>query len=221
MEIAELEREYVTNTYNAIARKFSDTRYNVWPSVSKFINSVDITSKLFEAGCGNGKNMLIRPTQFTGIDSSDELVKICVDRGLNVQVGDICDCPFEDKSFDHSICIAVLHHLSTPIRRLAALKELRRVTKHSVLIEVWSYEHYQFRPKDKVCSELIGLNSFTTIEPNPQDRMIEFNSNDKTKNHRYYHFFTKEEICELIKLALFEIDEIYEEAGNWIIVTKS
>lgn len=49
---------------------------------------------------------------------------------------------FRSNAFDVCLCIAVLHHLSTPERRLAGLKELVRVTRPGglVLVYVWALE---------------------------------------------------------------------------------
>ena len=51
-------------------------------------------------------------------------------------------CIFRSNAFDVTICIAVIHHLSTDERRLHALKELVRITKISglILTYVWALE---------------------------------------------------------------------------------
>lgn len=49
---------------------------------------------------------------------------------------------FRSNAFDVCICIAVVHHLSTPERRLAALKELVRIVRPGgrILVSVWAFE---------------------------------------------------------------------------------
>ena len=62
-------------------------------------------------------------------DFSEELVKICQKNGLNVVNGDIQNIPFRDNIFNYTICIAVIHHLSTLKKRKKAVDEIIRITK--------------------------------------------------------------------------------------------
>jgi SAM-dependent methyltransferase len=59
-----------------------------------------------------------------------------VDESLNPDyVGTVLDMPFENKSFDVTVCCEVLEHL--PIEELLpALREIRRVTEHKVLVSI-------------------------------------------------------------------------------------
>ena len=59
-----------------------------------------------------------------GCDFSQGLVDICKSQGLNVIYGDVLDIPYEDETFDYTICIAVIHHLSTGEKRQKAIKKL-------------------------------------------------------------------------------------------------
>ena len=96
-----------------------------------------------DIGCGNGKNMLYRKDCTNiGCDFSENLVKICLEKNLNVISGDILNIPFKDNTFDYTICIAVIHHLSTNEKRKKAISELLRVTKPNgkILILVWALE---------------------------------------------------------------------------------
>ena len=57
----------------------------------------------------------------------------------------VCNClnlPYRSDQFDAAICIAVVHHLSTAVRRVAALKELVRIVrpKGRILVYVWAME---------------------------------------------------------------------------------
>ena len=63
-------------------------------------------------------------------------------KNLNVVYGDVLNLPFETDKFDYTICIAVLHHLSTLEKRKKAISELVRVTKPGshILIMVWAIE---------------------------------------------------------------------------------
>ena len=128
-----IEEINVKDVYNKIAKEFSNTRYRPWTCVESFLDNVEVGCKIGDIGCGNGKNMKYRvDCENYGCDFSEELVKICTDDGLNTVYGDILSVPFEDKQFDYTICIAVIHHLSTPEKRKKAIDEVIRVTKKIV-----------------------------------------------------------------------------------------
>ena len=105
-------------------------------------------------GCGNGKYLGVNPlTHKLGSDICPELVAIARTRGHEVAVCDCLNLPYRSNQFDATICIAVVHHLSTEERRIAALRELVRIV-HSggkILVYVWAME--QERKK-------VGLISF-------------------------------------------------------------
>lgn len=133
----------VKETYDNIADDFNNTRYNVWPCVKEFLDTVDKNSVIGDIGCGNGKNMLYRKDCTNiGCDFSINLIKLCQKKKLNVVQGNILNIPFKDNFFDATICIAVIHHLSTVSKRKKAIQELLRVTKPSgkILILVWAFE---------------------------------------------------------------------------------
>ena len=65
----------------------------------------------------------------------------------------MCDClrlPYRADLFDAVICIAVIHHLSTEERRIAALRELTRILRPGgrLLVYVWAME----QDGKKVCA---------------------------------------------------------------------
>ena len=201
--IPEIEKEQVVNAYSKIAFDFSRTRYKVWPGVRKFIESLPSDYKILEAGCGNGKNMLIRPQTMIGIDNCQEFVDLCKAKKLDVLLGDICDIKFDDNTFDASISVAVIHHLSTEERRIKSVKEMIRVTKkgNPILIEVWGHE----------------LNNKSGDEK--QDRIVEWKDQyKKLLCERYYHFFKKEEIIKICETAGLKISSIIEDTGNYLII---
>jgi SAM-dependent methyltransferase len=71
-----------------------------------------------------------------GLDRSMELAKICVSHGKEVGCADIVDVPLRTGSADVVLCVAVLHHISTGLRRVAAAHELLRVVKPGGLVFV-------------------------------------------------------------------------------------
>ncbi|KAL0391897.1 UNVERIFIED_CONTAM: tRNA (carboxymethyluridine(34)-5-O)-methyltransferase [Sesamum radiatum] len=102
-----------------------------------------IGSLVLDAGCGNGKYLGLNPNcYFIGCDISAPLINICADKGHEVLVADAVNLPYRSGYGDAAISIAVLHHLSTEIRRKKAVEELIRVVKPGglVLITVWARE---------------------------------------------------------------------------------
>ena len=197
-----IEEINVKDVYNKIAKEFSNTRYRPWTCVESFLDNVESGSKIGDIGCGNGKNMKYRvDCENYGCDFSEELVKICKGDGLDVVYGDILSVPFEDKQFDYTICIAVIHHLSTPEKRKKAIDEVIRVTKNGgkILLLVWALE----QPED----------SRRKFEK--QDNMVTWKSKKgDLMGERYYYVFKKDELENLINDSVTIVESFYE-LGNW------
>lgn len=139
----DIEKKYVHHVYDAIAPHFSSTRYAKWPKVAGFLNSLRSGSVVLDAGCGNGKYLGFNPNCFfIGCDISPPLIDICARRENEVMVADAVNLPYRANFGDAAISIAVLHHLSTEIRRRKAIEELVRVVRRGglVLITVWAVE---------------------------------------------------------------------------------
>ena len=201
-----IEEMYVKNVYNTIASEFDTTRYRPWTCVEGFLNTIPKGSIIGDIGCGNGKNMLYRKDCLNyGCDFSESLVKICLQKNLNVICGDILDIPYKNDSFDYTICIAVIHHLSTVEKRKKAIEELERVTKKGgkILVLVWAFEQ-----------EEQSRRKFTTQE-------IFVDWRDKQQNllgKRYYYVFQKNELESLVDEK--KVEKSFYEKGNWGIVFK-
>ena len=193
----------VQKFYNSNSKRFSQTRYSVWESVKKFNDKINKNTKILDAGCGNGKNMIYFQNKghiVKGIDFSNNLLKICEDKNLDVKHSDIRYLPFNDNEFDNTISIAVIHHLSTNEDRIDAINELIRVTKPNgkILITVWAIEQEEHsRRKFKLGDNIV-----------PFEDSI-----------RYYHIFNEATFLDLIKH--FNIDEYFWEKGNWNVIIKS
>ncbi|KAM3616192.1 uncharacterized protein V6R79_014098 [Siganus canaliculatus] len=151
-EAAHLEEEYVHRVYDAIASHFSNTRHSPWPRVCDFLSSLPAGSVLADVGCGNGKYLGVNPDVVAvGCDRSSALIQICAQRGFQAFVSDALTVPLRTASCDACISIAVIHHFSTPERRLAAVKELVRLLKPGgrALIYVWAFEQEYNKQRSK------------------------------------------------------------------------
>ena len=203
-----IEKIFVQDVYDQIADEFSDTRYRAWTSVEEFLDKIPPGSKVADIGCGNGKNILYKPElEWKGCDFSKNLVNICVNRGLNVIMGDAINNPYNSSNFDYTICIAVIHHLSTEEKRMKAISELVRITKTGgeIFILVWALN----QPED-------SRRRFIQ-----QDNYVNFcDKYKKVLGKRYYYVFQKDELEGLLPINVKIIKSIHEKGNYGVIIQK-
>uniref|UniRef100_A0A336M1J7 CSON010319 protein n=1 Tax=Culicoides sonorensis TaxID=179676 RepID=A0A336M1J7_CULSO len=138
---AKLEQQNVHKVYNEIASHFSETRHSPWPQVKSFLETFESGSILLDVGCGNGKYLNVNPNIcMIGCDRSEGLLKVCLERNLNVFQCDCLAVPCQDNTIDGCISIAVIHHLVTHERRKKAIQEMARILRPTGrgLIYVWA-----------------------------------------------------------------------------------
>ena len=77
-----------------------------------------------------------------GCDMCPELVAIAASRGHEVSVADCLNLPYRANLFDAVMSIAVIHHLSSEVRRVQAVREMVRVVRGGgrILVYVWALE---------------------------------------------------------------------------------
>jgi len=130
------------NDYNAIAERFSRARKNIWPEFNFLFEEVKEKERVLDLGCGNGRFYeKLMNTNYTGIDSSQKLIKIAKKNYPNVdfKVASAFDIPFENEEFDRIYCLAVLHHI--PQKYYSRfLEETKRVLKNGglLILTVWN-----------------------------------------------------------------------------------
>lgn len=152
-----LEDNCVHKVYNEIASDFNRTRHSPWPTVLSFLRTQSPGAFGADIGCGNGKYLIAasrcsRPNgdvppipplaPILAMDRSVRLAEIVHQKGFDVVVADLLRLPYCEERLDFFLCIAVLHHLSTPDRRLQAVRELARLLHPGGrgLIQVWAKE---------------------------------------------------------------------------------
>jgi len=203
----------INHVYNDIAKDFSRTRYKVWPAVQQFIDSLEVNSLVGDIGCGNGKNMKSRQDiKFMGMDLTESFVEICKTKGLDVILGNILETPFENSHFNHTMCIAVVHHLENRDDRLRAISELFRITKSGgcIMIYVWAFE----QPEN-------SSRKFSS-----KDELVPFKTMTGETHYRYYHLYSREELEQEItdssKKYNFHFNYIKQdyEHGNWYVILE-
>lgn len=143
----EFERKNVKDVYNKISGHFDKTRYHSWPKIEEFSKLFLKGSLIADIGCGNGRNCKLRDDCiFHGYDNCEGFVNICLKQGITCKKSNILNIDCCDNNYDYTMCIAVIHHLSTEERRIQAIKELLRITKPGgeILIYVWAKEQKKF-----------------------------------------------------------------------------
>jgi len=102
------------------------------------IGMVEKGEKVLDIACGDGlllNALAQKGVIVSGVDISEEGVKKCREKGLDVSVVDIASekLPFSDGTFDTVIMLDVLEHLYEPER---LLEEAVRTSKKHIIISV-------------------------------------------------------------------------------------
>ncbi|PRW57369.1 alkylated DNA repair alkB-like protein 8 [Chlorella sorokiniana] len=126
--------------------------------VRAFLEGLPRGALVADVGCGNGKYFGVRTDGFVlGSDRSAGLAGVASRRlqppplgeGLcaDVAVADGLALPYRPGTCDGVLCIAVLHHIASPARRLALLAQLLRVLRPGgrALVTVWATEQENMR----------------------------------------------------------------------------
>lgn len=204
----QFEQEYVKKSYENIADDFDKTRYYCWTGVKRFIDSLPPNSKILDAGCGNGRNMMLRnDVDFTGVDTCEKLVEICRNKNLNTHVADIRNLPFAPNSFDALICVAVLGHVSNYEDRLAAINECVRVVRPGgkIFFQLWSTDAIG---RNKIPNKFQPINDKNDYFVLWGDMMVK----------RYYHLFDIADTTEMFgKISNINKVSIYHEKCGIIV----
>jgi tRNA (uracil-5-)-methyltransferase TRM9 len=140
-------------------------------------------------------------------------------------VADTLAIPHPDATFDFAISIAVIHHLSTPSRRIHAIRvildTLRRpsqdLTKSrggQALIFVWALEQKTSRRGWDKGDRQDVLVPWVLKSP-PQNSN---SSSSPTTYHRYYHLYREGELEENATAAGARIVRSGYDRDNWWVV---
>ena len=192
----------VKEFYDTNYEYFNITRVRIWHVFKNLILELKPTTKLLEAGCGNGKNLEYfqkHNINSYGIDFSKKLLDICKSKNLNVKYGDIRNIPYPDNYFDCVISPAVVHHLKSEKDRIKSINEMIRVCKPNckIIISIWAVE----QEKDS-------------------KRKFKFKFGDNLvpwrEQFRYYYIYDKLNFLKFIKN--FNVEKYFWEKGNWYFI---
>ena len=227
------EGQHVHQVYEQIAFHFSATRYKPWPIVENFLKSLPDGSIGLDVGCGNGKNLQVNPRIFIiASDHSSSLVKIASQHDPHTSVvADNLHLPHPSALFDFAISIAVLHHLSTPMRRVQGVATILDTLRQSLpkqagethgggggkaLIYVWALEQKQSRRgwdrgDDQDVMVPWVLKQKVTNDSTPVDRVL----------GRYYHLYREGELeQDIAEAGGLVVASGYEKDNWWAIAAR-
>jgi SAM-dependent methyltransferase len=213
-----LETEFVQATYNSISHQFDGSRFCMWPEIVRFLDSLPGGSLIADIGCGNGKYLDYRAGDCAVVacDTSGELLKIARERRvgcLSFSLGNMLTLPYRKGLFDAVINVAVLHHISTMERRVAAVRELIRIVRPGgkICISVWADEQVK-----KTKWQLCNTNNSNT------DYMIPFDKRNGEVIMRYYHLFTEDDFRTVLSECADEaqLESFIFDKDNWIAILR-
>lgn len=103
-------------------------------------------TKVIDLGCGNGSLLekLIKEKNVVaeGVELSESGIKVCKGKGLKVHKGRIDEkLPFEDNTFDYSICNVTIQMVMYPE---VLLSEMKRISKYQI-VSFPNFAHYKNR----------------------------------------------------------------------------
>lgn len=192
------------DTYNKIAKHFSDTRAFVWDDLKPLKRYVKDGDRILDLGCGNGRLYQLfsdLSIDYIGVDQSEELIKQAQTKfpDIRFETGEMTKLDVEDNTFDAVYCIAAYQHLPDEQTRLAALNEMKRMAKQGgyIVMTNWNLfsqtaykRHPQFAPGDFMIPWKDGKTGTTIAE-------------------RYYHGFTVPELEALARKVGLRIESQY------------
>ncbi len=184
------------NWYNRFAEIYAERVANFAPieALDQFTQHIKPGGLILDAGCGPGRDSRLlteRGFNVIGVDLSKELLKIA--KRMNPKTRFICadirELPFKDNYFDGVWCSAVLLHFETIEDVKKALKEMYRVLKPGGII-------------------------FISVKKQLGKNKTEYVEDEDTGEPRFFRYFTKEEMEDLLKEVEFRVLGITESPSK-------
>jgi ubiquinone/menaquinone biosynthesis C-methylase UbiE len=164
------------------------------PEVEEFLKNKK--GKVLDDGCGSGRNLIaISGIEYYGVDFSKEMLKHaeenCKRSGAKAVFfkAEADELPFESNFFEGIVCTSTIHLIKEPERRRKALEEIYRTLKKGkdALISVWNKEENEDLKNIKGKESLVSWKL------------------DGKNYKRYYYFYEKKEMEDILKKIGFKI----------------
>ncbi|MBQ0821556.1 class I SAM-dependent methyltransferase [Microvirga terrae] len=117
---------------------------------------LDAGERVLDVGCGTGSLTFTIPqvaeiARIDGIDFSDTYAEAArarnTDPRITIARGDVCALPFEDRTFDRTLALLVLHFVPESEQ---ALREMSRVTKPGGVVAAAVWDSYGGMPYQRM-----------------------------------------------------------------------
>jgi len=231
----------VNNYYNKIAWDYHLKRKKPWKALEDFFNCLkekkyNFPGYCIDLGCGSGRNFTIfkeSDNKLIGIDNSIEFLKIAKSNlndvnqyskfdadNIQLILGDINYSPIKAKAVNNVFSIASIHHIKGKEERQEVILKLHDLMKENafLLLTVWrrwqkKFKKYfiidklkrLFNPKYKIHQKKLDLSEFG-------DKHVPWTISKKDRTYnRFYHFFTKKEMKNVLKT--YKIREFKKSGG--------
>jgi ubiquinone/menaquinone biosynthesis C-methylase UbiE len=215
----------VRTTYNKVAGPFVASRVRDWSEFEIVLFHVQTTDTVLDAGCAHGRlvpALLVHGVareNYTGIDISENLVAKARDTFSDMQfdIGDICNLPYNDNTFDVVISSAVLHHIPSQKLRIQMIQELVRVAKPDgkIILLVWNAFFFKHLWQSIFVSYLKYFFSFGKYAAG--DMYLPFFGKE---NKRYVHAFTKRSLQKLLDKISCQKTILQDTGKNFFILLE-
>lgn len=213
----------VKDAYNKVVVPFVASRARDWSEFEIITSHIQPQDTILDAGCAHGRlvpTLLahgIQKENYVGIDISENLIAKAQITFPDMQfdVGDVCNLPYKDNTYDVVISSAVLHHIPSQKLRIQMIHELVRVAKPNgkILFLVWNAFHFSHLWRQIFNSYLKSVVTLGKYEPG--DMYLPFFGKD-TK--RYVHAFTKRSLSNLFKKSLSKKIVVQNTGKNFFII---
>jgi SAM-dependent methyltransferase len=135
--------------YSAVAHEYDDVfplhvaEHYIDKRTSLIKRLLPLGGLVLDVGCGTGQlgaAMASEGYDVFGVDLSPAMVSKARQRGLRGTYAAVTTAlPFADSSFDLVLTVATLHHLETPQRVAATVREMGRVVKGGGYVVLWDH----------------------------------------------------------------------------------
>ncbi|TFF90769.1 MAG: class I SAM-dependent methyltransferase [Promethearchaeota archaeon] len=225
----------MTPVYDEFAEDFHHKRKRPWRAFTEFLTLLSekgyrFSGTLIDLGCANGRHVFTlknNSNRIIGIDNSIDLLRIAREsfkdkefsskknaKNIVLLLADMRCLPIRENSIDHLFSIASVHHIRGSNARKKVLDFIHTLMKSDgyLIMSVWRRWQRKFRSyflKDKL--KRIFMPGFQKKEgkrglPESGDKYISWTVSKRNETYnRYYHFFTRKEVKDLLHIFKIEI----------------
>lgn len=192
-EPSRIEKVYVIEPFDRVAHAYDRGRLGWYRGVLALLNG-RVSAPLLDAGCGTGyvagRLAGLGIDTVVCFDASEGMLKLVkrrarrwrVDAKVHPVRGSVTALPFRSGAFPTVLAAAVVHHVYGRERRVAAIRELKRVCGGLLLFTVWNAVSFG--------------NLLRVVAYRSRDVLVGWGGAP-----RYYHLYTRWELARDVRAA--------------------